>query len=280
MPFSALLQSTLCVFSTWSPKSFAVLLVRRAASVVAVPLAVVAGEAVLGVGVLRTGAGGAGAVLRQVAVPCLGPTDAACRSQLRETQMVVRRLSEERTLAHQQARRHSQTLSGPRGNAISISGSSRVSDGDAVDVTYLAVVAALAVCTLGSCSESAVGGVAAGIGAFLADRAHTGDPQHWLICILRCFQSFVLRGSNLHAATVALLPGFQEGISAHRSPVNAICRGGVQQTGRVDLLQEPIELLLAAATEQLRVHHAERGCREQEDRVNQLGNGLRGMETH
>lgn len=40
--------------------------------------------------------------------------------------MAVCRLSEERTLAHQQARRRSQTVSGPRGNAISISGSSRV----------------------------------------------------------------------------------------------------------------------------------------------------------
>lgn len=40
--------------------------------------------------------------------------------------MAVCRISEERTLAHQQARRRSQTVSGPRGNAISISGSSRV----------------------------------------------------------------------------------------------------------------------------------------------------------
>lgn len=81
------------------------LLARRASSVVTVSLAVVAGEAVLGVGVRRAGGREASAVLRQVAVPCLGPTDAACRFQLRETQMVERRLSEESTLARQQTRR-------------------------------------------------------------------------------------------------------------------------------------------------------------------------------
>lgn len=66
-------------FSIWSPKSFAVLLARRAPAVVAVSLAVVAGEAVLGVGVCRAGGGETSAVLRQVAVACLRPTDAACR---------------------------------------------------------------------------------------------------------------------------------------------------------------------------------------------------------
>lgn len=76
---SALPQSTQCVLSTWSPKSFAVLLARRTPAIVAVSLAVVAGEAVLGVGVRRAGGGEASAVLRQVAVACLRPTDAACR---------------------------------------------------------------------------------------------------------------------------------------------------------------------------------------------------------
>lgn len=97
--------SRLYVLGTWSPKPFAVLLARRAPSVVAVSLAVVAGEAVLGVSVRRAGGGEASAVLRQVAVPCLGPTDAACCFQLRETQMAVHRLSEESTIARQQTRR-------------------------------------------------------------------------------------------------------------------------------------------------------------------------------
>lgn len=59
----------------------------------------------MGVGVRRAGGREASAVLRQVAVPCLGPTDTACRFQLRETKMAVRRLSEESTLARQQTRR-------------------------------------------------------------------------------------------------------------------------------------------------------------------------------
>lgn len=76
-----------------------------------------------------------------------------------------------------------------------------------------------------------------------------------------------LRCSNLHGAAVALLPWLQEGISTDRPPEDAIGGGGVLQTGRVDLLQEPVQLLLAAATEQLRVHHARS---EQEDSVDEL----------
>lgn len=62
--------------------------------------------------------------------------------------------------------------------------------------------------------------------------------------------------SNLHSAAVALLSRLQKGISTHWSSIDTICRGSVQQAGRVDLLQEPAELLLTAAAEQLGIHIA------------------------
>lgn len=159
--------SRLHVLPTWSPKPFAVLLARRAPSVVAEALAVVASEAVLGVGVCRAGGREASAVLRQVAVPCPGPTDAACRFQLRETQMVVCRLSEESTLARQQTRRR-------LGRAVTQLASVGCLRRGLANVTYLAVAAALAFCTLCSGSQPAVGGVAAGVLAFLERRTARG----------------------------------------------------------------------------------------------------------
>lgn len=63
-------------------------------------------------------------------------------------------------------------------------------------------------------------------------------------------------GSDLHRSTVALLSRFQEGISTDWPSVDTIGRGSIQQTGRVDLLQEPAELLLTAAAEQLWIHKA------------------------
>lgn len=62
--------------------------------------------------------------------------------------------------------------------------------------------------------------------------------------------------TNLYAAAVALFSRLQEGIPTHRPAEDAICRGRIQQTGRVDLVQEPAKLLLAAATEQLWIHDA------------------------
>lgn len=73
-----------------------------------------------------------------------------------------------------------------------------------------------------------------------------------------CFGYVVvcMQSSNLYSAAVALLSRLQEGISTHWPSVDSICRGSIQQTGRVDLLQEPAELLLTAATEQLWIHNA------------------------
>lgn len=62
--------------------------------------------------------------------------------------------------------------------------------------------------------------------------------------------------TNLYSATVTLLSRLQEGISTHWPSIDAISRGCIQQTGRVDLLQEPAELLLTAAAEQLWIHKA------------------------
>lgn len=131
----------------------------------------------MGVGVCRAGGREASAVLRQVAVSCLGPTDAACRFQLRETQMAVHRLSEKSTLARQQTRRR-------LGRAVTQLASVGCLRRGLANVTYLAVAAALAVCTLGSCSESAVGGVAARVLAFL-DRPTAREIiiKHRVICI-------------------------------------------------------------------------------------------------
>lgn len=70
--------------------------------------------------------------------------------------------------------------------------------------------------------------------------------------------------SNLYSATVALLSRLQEGISTHWPSVDTISRGSIQQTGRVDLLQEPAELLLTAAAEQLWIHQARK--RESKDK--------------
>lgn len=177
--------------------------------------------------------------------------------------MVVCRLSEERTLAHQQARRRSQTVSGPRGNAISISGSSRVLRrglgerhvlGSRGSTRRLRTGLLLGVCSWWRCSRDSC----------IPRRQNTQEIIH---IHSSAFLGLGCRCSNLHGAAVALLPWLQEGISADRSAEDAIGGGGVQQTGRVDLLQEPVELLPAAATEQLRVHHARR---EQEDSVDEL----------
>lgn len=65
-----------------------------------------------------------------------------------------------------------------------------------------------------------------------------------------------VRCTHLYRATVALLSGLQEGISTHRPSIVAISSGGIKQAGGVDLLQEPAELLLTAAAEQLGIHKA------------------------
>lgn len=77
------------------------------------------------------------------------------------------------------------------------------------------------------------------------------------------FAGFALREcANLRRSTVALLSGLQESVSAHGPPVDAVGGGNVEQTGRVHLLQEPAELLLAAAAELLRIHKAGRKSNE------------------
>lgn len=130
-----------------------------------------------------------------------------------------------------------------------------------MSVTYLAVVAAISSSTLGSSVKLAGSGIAAGIPTFL-------DTDRWVqnitafspLCALvmrLCACSLVAEArSNLHSAAVALLSRLQKGISTHWSSIDTICRGSVQQAGRVDLLQEPAELLLTAAAEQLGIHNA------------------------
>lgn len=134
-----------------------------------------------------------------------------------------------------------------------------------VSITHLTVVAALPIRTCCSGIQFAGGGVAAGIPAFLRDRQRgvqdvTGQfPQTCHGYVIVCAGAAC---TNLHTATVTLLSGLQEGISTHRPSVDTIGGGGIQQTGRVDLLQEPAELLLTAAAEQLRVHHARKRQKE------------------
>lgn len=72
--------------------------------------------------------------------------------------------------------------------------------------------------------------------------------------------------TNLYSATVTLLSRLQESISTHWPPVDAIGRGSIQQAGRVDLIQEPAELLPTAAAEQLWEHHPTKGDRQKKDR--------------
>lgn len=144
---------------------------------------------------------------------------------------------------------------------------------DIISVTYLAVVAALSSSTLGSSVELAGSGIAAGIPTFL-------DTDRWVqsitvsspLCALvmwLCACSLLAQArSNLHSAAVALLSRLQKGISTDWSSIDTICRGSVQQTGGVELLQKPAELLLTAAAEQLGIHYARKQrWREQDDRV-------------
>lgn len=72
--------------------------------------------------------------------------------------------------------------------------------------------------------------------------------------------------TNLYSATVTLLSRLQESISTHRPSVDAIGRGSIQQTGRVDLIQEPAELLPTAAAEQLWEYHATKRDPQKKDK--------------
>lgn len=71
-----------------------------------------------------------------------------------------------------------------------------------------------------------------------------------------------LSAAYLHSTTVAIFSRLQEGVSTHWPSVDAISGGCIQQTGRVDLLQEIAELLLTAAAELLRIHNAKRIVRK------------------
>ena len=71
------------------------------------------------------------------------------------------------------------------------------------------------------------------------------------VCVYACV--CVCVSTYLHSATVTLLPRLYICVATHRSPVDAVHRGRVQQTRRILLLQEGAELLLAAATEPLRI---------------------------
>ena len=64
--------------------------------------------------------------------------------------------------------------------------------------------------------------------------------------------------TNLHSAAVALLSRLQESVSTHWTSIDAAGRRSIQQTCRVDLLQEPAELLPTTAAEQLWIHIARR----------------------
>ncbi len=78
------------------------------------------------------------------------------------------------------------------------------------------------------------------------------------LCALFMLLCASMACTNLYSPTVTLLSRLQEGISTYRPTINAFGRGVVQQTGRVDLLQEPAELLLTAAAEQLWIHNSKR----------------------
>lgn len=67
------------------------------------------------------------------------------------------------------------------------------------------------------------------------------------------------QAAYLYSSAVTLLAELQEGIAAHRPTIKATGRGGIQQTRWVDLLQEPVELVLAAAAEHL-WRHGTRGA--------------------
>lgn len=122
-------------------------------AVVAVSSSTVAGQAVQGEGVAGTGGGEARAVFLQVAVPRFGSADAACRFQLQSGERRRRSGREEHPDGPLRQR-----LAGWFG-------------------TDSAVVAALSGCTLGARSQSAGGGVAAGVLAFLqADRGRAEAP--------------------------------------------------------------------------------------------------------
>lgn len=124
-------------------------------------------------------------------------------------------VSEQRTLAHQQARRRSQTVSGCMVTQLASVGVHAFRQ-DIVNVTYLAAVAALSFCTLGSCLKFAVGGVAAGILALLLDRyADYINPSPFrgfgcasvhLDCMhkpLRCHSRTLLQAPGRHFHTLA-----------------------------------------------------------------------------
>lgn len=68
--------------------------------------------------------------------------------------------------------------------------------------------------------------------------------------------------SYLHSAAVTLFSRLQEGVATHWSTIDAIRSWNIQQTSRVNVLQEPPELLLTTAAEQLRELDA--GRREEE----------------
>lgn len=185
----------------------------------------------MGVGVCRAGGREASAVLHQVAVPCLWPTDAACRFQLRETQMAVRRLSEKSTLARQQTRRR-------LGRAVTQLASvgclrrglgERHVLGSRGSTRRLHIGLLLGVCSWWRCSR---GSCIPRQADRTRDHYQTSSHRHFFGGCGR----LGLRCSNLHAAAVALLPWLHEGISTDRPLKDAIGGGGVQQTGGVDLL--------------------------------------------
>lgn len=136
-----------------------------------------------------------------------------------------------------------------------------------VSITYLAVVAAVARCALSACIKFAGRCVAAGILAFLGGRRRGAEYYEKVSFACFGYVCVCVSAAYLYSATVTLLSRLQEGVSTHWPSVDAISGGSIQQTGRVDLLQESAELLLTAAAEQLWIHNTKRISRKNKKNI-------------